>query len=390
MPFELTQEQKDIYRAAKQWAERKVDEEYDDSKIRELNEDNTFARDLYKEAIDLGFIGSWIPEEYGGQGLGVTERALIVEALTSVDPIFGQLISGGFGLEYIYLHGNEEQKERFISEWLENKCIFANAYTEPQAGTDVAAIKTRARKEDDEWVINGNKVFNTNADYADYDTVLCITDPEAKEEKRYSGMSAIVVETDQKGFNTTKIEKMGLDYLSTCEVGLNDVRAPEENLIGEEGRGFYQALSTFDFTRPFVAARSVGLAQCAFNEALDYIKEREVFDKTLDSYQDVRFKIAEMRKGIEGAKYLTYRAAHLIDELDMEEWRKVTSDISIAKLRAGEVVDDVVKKAILLHGGYGYTKDYKIERLYRDALAYQFVEGTAEATKTAIARDTLS
>lgn len=387
MSFELTQEQEDIFRAAKEWAERKYEEEYDDKKIREYEENHKFPDELFEEGFDLGFIGSWIPEKYGGPGLGILETSLITEALHTVDPFFGITFSGVLGADALLLFGTEEQKKKYFTEMVEEKARWAIAFTEPDCGTDVGGIKTRAKKEGDEWVINGTKQFNTNASKADHDIILCITDPEMHEKNRYLGISQIIVDTDQEGFIADDLDKMGMGYLPTAEVGLNEVRAPEENLLGNKDEGFIQAMKWFDQSRVGVASGALGIAQCALNLAVDYITEREVFGKKLSEFQDPKFKIAEMEKEIQLARSQIYRAASMIDNRDMEDWDSILS--ATAKWQAGATATQVVRKSLLLHGGYGYTKDFRIERLYRDVGLQEIVEGTKEAEKMVISREVL-
>ncbi len=387
MTFELTQEQKDIFKAAKDWAEGKFETEYDDDKIREYDKEEKFPNELFEEALEMGFIGTWIPEKYGGPGLGFLESALVTEALSTVDPFFGILWSGLLGSDALFHFGTEEQKEKYLTEIIEDKAQWAIAFTEPDSGTDVGGIKTKARKEGDEWIINGTKQFNTNATNADYDIILCITNPEMHEENRYMGMSQIIVDTDQEGFIASDLDKMGMGYMPTGEVRLEDVRVPEENMLGEKDMGFIQAMQWFDQSRVGVAAGALGIAQCALNIAVDYIKEREAFGKKLSEIQDPQFRIAEMEKEIQLSRSQIYRAGSMLDNKDPDDWDSIIS--AVAKWQAGSTASKVVKEALLLHGGYGYTKDFRIERLYRDVGLQEIVEGTKEAEKMVISRELL-
>ncbi len=383
MSFELTEEQKDIRKAAKDWALGKFEGEWDAEKIRNQNE---FPKDLYKEAIDLGFVGSWIPEKYGGQGLGVLDRCLIVEALSEVDNFFGIVQAGAFGTESIYLNGTEEQKEEYLSKVFEDYATFSCAFTEASGGTDVASATTKVEKTENAWLINGEKQFITNAGNCDYSVVLCRTTPIDEVEKKYQGLTQVIIEkpNEQAGWQCDKLDKMGGHYLPTYTVGIMDVETPEENILGDVGQGFLQSMEFFDYTRPWVAAQAVGTAQCCLDLAVEYSKERDIFGRKLSDFQAHGFRLAEMEKKIQAARYLAYRAASLWDKGDPDP--AVTS---CAKWFASDVIAEIVNEALLIHGGYGYTDEYRIERIYRDAKLIQIVEGTREAEKMAVSRELL-
>jgi alkylation response protein AidB-like acyl-CoA dehydrogenase len=376
MDFELTTEQKDIKKAAREFAEG----EFEDI-AQEYDEKEEFPHELFKKACENGFVGVWIPEEYGGAEYGVMEDALIREEFFRVDPGLAQaLTSTTFGSEMIMMFGTDEQKEKYLSPLPTGEAISGGAITEPDAGSDVAGISTRAVKEGDEYVINGNKMFITNATIAKYLSTLCVTNPE--EEKRHRRQSVIIVETDRDGFEAEKLHgKMGIRASPTAEVIYKDVRVPVENLVGKEGRGFYQFMEFFDRTRIGVAAQSVGIAQGAFDQALAHAKERKQFGQPIANFQVTQFKLAEMATKVQIARDITYHAAWLFDQ-----GKPNPTISSMAKWYAAESAVRVVDEALQIHGGYGYIADYKISRFYRDVKVQEIYEGTKETEKITIAR----
>lgn len=383
MPFQLSEEQKDIKKAAIEWAQGKFEGNWDAQKIREQED---FPHKLYKEAIDLGFVGSWIPEEYGGEGLGVLDRCIITEAMSSVDIFFGLIPNAMFGTEAIYLIGTEEQKEKYLPKVFEDHATFSCAFTEASGGTDVASASTKAEQKDDKWLINGEKQFISNAGYSDYSIILCRTTPRDEVGKRHHGLSQIIIENpnEKEGWTVDKFDKMGEHCIPTYTVGLMDVEVPLEQVLGEEGKGFYQSMKFFDFTRPWIASQAVGTAQCCVDLAVEYSKERDIFDRKLSDFQGHQFRLAEMEKKVQAARYLMYRAAWL---WDIGEPEPLVS--SCAKWFANEVISEVANEALLVHGGYGYTNEYRIERIFRDAKHLEIVEGTQEAEKMAVSRELL-
>ncbi len=283
----------------------------------------------------------------------------------------------------IQLFGSEDQKKRWLPSLVQGKAITGAAITEPDAGSDVSSISTRATLEGDDYVINGNKMFITNGSIANFLQVLCMTDPEAS--SRHSRFSVIRIETDRKGFEANKLKnKLGIRASDTAEISLNDVRVPKENLIGTPGRGFQQFMVFFDHTRVHICAQAVGLAQGAMEQAIQHVRERHQFGKPLASFQATQFKIAEMATRIEAGRTLYQKAAWLVDR------GKVEPDlISMAKWFTGETAVRVADEALQLHGGYGFIGDYDIERFYRDSKIVEIYEGTKEIEKIIIARKLL-
>jgi len=290
------------------------------------------------------------------------------------------ILTACFGSENIAMFGSEEQKKKYLPLLVSGQAVSAGAYTEPDAGTDVAGIRTRAVREGDEYVINGNKMFITNGTICDWMVALCITNPEA--EKRHRRHSLILIEADREGLSTTKIAgKMGIRASDTAEISFEGVRVPCANLVGEEGNGFYQLMHFFDCTRTMVAAQGVGLAQGALDKTVKYVQERMVFGKPLAVNQGIQFQLAEMAIKIELARNITYKAAWMVDQGRID-----ASLNAMAKHFAGEMAVWVCDKALQLHGGYGYIDEYDVQRFYRDAKILEIYEGAKEAEKMTIAR----
>ncbi|NOY79282.1 MAG: acyl-CoA dehydrogenase [Calditrichaeota bacterium] len=375
MDFELTDEQKMLQDMAYKFA---VNEFTPIAK--ECDREERYPREVWKKACENGLIGAFIPEAYGGAGVGVFENALITEQFSRVDLGVGSIGAATFGAENIILFGTEEQKKKYLPPLVNGEAISAGAYTEPDAGTDVAGIKTTAKKDGSDYVINGSKMFITNGTICNFMIVLAVTNPEA--EKRHQRQSLILVEADREGITRTKIHgKMGIRASDTAEIVFDNVRVPQSNLIGQEGRGFYEVMQFFDVTRLMVAAQGVGLAQGALDLALKYVQERKTFGQPIIANQAVQFKLAEMATHIELARTLTYRAAWLAD--------KGTPDPKLnamAKFYSGQTAVWVANEALQLHGGYGYIDEYDIQRFYRDARILEIYEGVREAELMTIAR----
>jgi acyl-CoA dehydrogenase len=379
MDFELSDEQKDIQRAAREFAEGEFPEI-----AREYDRKEEFPRELWKKACQLGFIGLYIKEEYGGPGLGFLEHSMVMEEFWKVDPGCGCILLSVFGSEIIQLYGREEQKKKYLPLLPKGKAIMGTAITEPDAGSDMTAISTNAKKDKDGYILNGTKQFITNGSIADYLVVICITNPEA--ESRLKRFSAVLVETNRPGFGATKITgKLGIRASDTAELNFSDVRVPKENLIGaEEGQGFFQTMQLFNINRVIAAAQGVGVAQGSLDKAVKHVKQRKQFGRPIGSFQAVQFQIAEMATWVEAARALTYKAGWMIDHEKVDP-----KLISMAKWLAGEVGVKVANEALQLHGGYGYIADYDIERFYRDAKIVEIYEGTKEIEKNTIAREIL-
>jgi acyl-CoA dehydrogenase len=379
MNFAMTDIQKDIRKAAREFAEKELSEV-----ARECDEKEEFPKELWKKACDLGFVGVYIPEEYGGAGLGFTEWAIITEEFWRVDPGCGNIVLASFGAEVIQKFGTEEQKKRFLSPIPAGRAMMSSAITEAGAGSDIFLVSTTARRQGNEYVINGTKMFITNGTLADYVMVFCVTNPEQHD--RFKRHSFFLVEKERPGFESTKIKgKMGIRASDTAELSFNDVRVPAENLIGGiEGNGFKQVMHLFNVNRLIAASQGVGAAQGAFEKAVQHITKRSQFGKTIASFQGVQFMIAEMAAKIEVARTILQKACWLIDNNVFDP-----KTISIAKLFCGEMAVAVVNEALQLHGGYGYIAEYGIEHFYRDAKIVEIYEGTREIEKITIAREIL-
>ena len=370
MDFELSRSQKEIKKAAKDFARGEFSKEL----VLELVKKHEFPKKIWKKAADLGFIGIHFPEEYSGQGLGVLENILIAEEFCSGDSSIGSaLILSSFASECILRFGSDELKEKFLPPIAEGKMLSGGAFTEPDHGSDLTFMDTTAVKESDEWIVNGSKIFITNGGLAGFYTVLCQTDPDA--DPTYRGMSMLLVEADRKGVSTMDVgEKMGSHLI------FKDVRVPSSHLIGKEGRGFYQVLEFFDESRILIAAQALGIAQGAFDRALAYVKQREQFGKKIAQFQVTQHKFADMATKIELARLITYKAAWNFDHGRIDP--KLTS---MAKMFAARAAVEVADEAMQLLGGYGYMAEYEVERFYRDAKITEIYEGTKEIQKNTIA-----
>ncbi|VTT88230.1 Butyryl-CoA dehydrogenase [Halorubrum sp. DM2] len=380
MEFQLTDEQKQLREEVRKFAEeeiRPVATEYD--------VEEEYPHEIMDKAADMGLLAPHVPVEYGGIGYSSLENAILTEELFAADPGIGLCISSaGFGAEALMEFGTDGQKERVLPEVTAGDAVMGSAISEPQAGSDVTSVATRAEKDGDEWVINGSKMWITNGTVADYFVVVCETDPEI--EDRYSGYSQILVEGDRDGLTTDKITgKLGIRASDTAELRFDDVRVPEENLIGQRGMGFLQLMQFFDETRTAVAAQGVGIARGAAERALEYAEEREQFDRPISDFQAIKHKLAEMHTNTEAARWLTYRSAWAVDN----EAGDLTALASMAKEFASRTAVEVADEAVQVHGGAGFVNDHDVERLYRDAKITQIYEGTTEIQKNIVARELL-
>ncbi|WP_290623573.1 MULTISPECIES: acyl-CoA dehydrogenase family protein [unclassified Archaeoglobus] len=380
MNFELTQEQKDIKNAAREFATN----EFTKEKAEEYDRKEEFPFDLWKKSCELGFIGVHFPEEYGGAGMGILENTLIVEEFCRADSTIGSaVILSDFSSEVVMRFGDEEQKKEVLPKVAGGEAITAGCYTEPEAGSDLTAIKTRAEKDGDEWVINGSKTFITNGNIADYYIVLAVTNPDAQ--PRYRGFSTFLVKKDTPGLSTNKISgKLGIRASPTAEVVFKDVRVDESAVIGELNRGFYQVLEFFDESRIEIAAQALGIAQGAFDRIINYVKQRKQFGQPIGAFQALQHRIADLRTQLEAARLLIYKAAWNYDQGRIDPGLT-----SMAKYYAGKLAVKICDEAVQMHGGYGYIAEYEVERFFRDAKITEIYEGTKEVQLNTIARDIL-
>ena len=380
MDFELTKSQKEIQKAAREFAKG----EFDKDLALELDRTHEFPTKIWKKAAELGFIGVHYPEKYSGQDLGVLENIIIADEFCAQDSSIGSaVILASFASECLLRFGSEAQKEKYLPPVAEGQMLSSGAFTEPDHGSDITSLDTTAVRDGDEWVINGTKTFITNGGMAGIYCTMCQTDAEAQ--PSYRGISLILVEAERDGLTATDIgDKMGIHMMSTAEVNYKDVRVPVTNLIGEEGRGFYQVLEFFDESRILVAAQALGTAQGAYNRALAYVKQREQFGRKIAQFQVTQHKLADMATKIELARLITYKAAWNFDQGRIDP--KLTS---MAKMYAARTAVEVADEAIQLLGGYGYMTEYEVERFYRDAKICEIYEGTKEIQKNTIASSVL-
>jgi len=374
--FTLTDEQKSLRELAHDFAEkdiRPVAWEYD--------KDGTWPVDVMQKAWEVGLMNTHIPEEYGGPGIGYFEGCLIEEELSwGCSGIQTSLGCNGLATAPIMLGGSEEIKKKYLGMLTEELKFASFCLTEPDAGSDVSGMRTTAVKKGDKYVINGSKCFITNGGYADYYTVYAKTDKDAG----HRGISAFVVEKDWGVVVDKKEDKLGQRASNTATITFNDVEVPEENLLGEENHGFKLAMMTLDRTRPGVAAMAVGIGRAAFEFACDYSKERVQFGVPIAMHQAIQFMIADMATEVEAARMLTWHSAVLLDQ-----GKRNTLMSSHAKRFAADTAMKVTTDAVQVYGGYGFIKDYPVEKLMRDAKIMQLYEGTSQIQRLVIARETL-
>ncbi|MEF8853378.1 MAG: acyl-CoA dehydrogenase family protein [Haloarculaceae archaeon] len=380
MDFALSDEQKQVRDEVRRFAENEIE-----PVATEHDREEKFPHEVLDEAAELGLVGSNVPVEYGGIGYDYLTNVIIVEELFAADPGIGLSISSAaFGADALDAFGTEDQKEEYLRPVATGEAIMGSAISEPDVGSDVSSVSTAAEKDGDEWVINGNKMWITNGSVGDFFVVLCQTDPDA--EGRYNGFSQVIVESDRDGFEAEKITgKLGIRASDTAELVFDDVRVPEENLLGTRGAGFLQLMQFFDETRTAVAAQGVGIARGAAERALEYAQEREQFGKPISEFQAIQHKLADMYTETEAARQLTYKSAWSVDHAD----EQLTRLASMAKEYASRVAVDVADEAVQIHGGAGYVDDFDVERFYRDAKITQIYEGTTEIQKNIIARELL-
>ncbi|MDM5340838.1 acyl-CoA dehydrogenase [Fictibacillus enclensis] len=378
MNLTFTEEQLMMQKMVRDFAQKEIAPIID-----EMDEKDQFPTAIIKKMAGLGLMGIPIPEEYGGAGMDYTSYIIAIHELSKVSASVGVILSvhTSVGTNPILYFGNEEQKQRFIPKLATGEYLGAFALTEQGAGSDAAALKTKAVKKGDKYILDGAKIFITNAGAADTYIVFASTSPEAGSR----GISAFVVEKNTPGFSIGKKEKkMGLNGSNTCEIIFEQAEVPVENRLGEEGEGFKIALSNLEAGRIGIAAQSLGIADAGLQYSVEYAKQRKQFGKPIGAQQGLAFMLADMATKVEAAKLLTYRAAHLRN-LGIP----CKKEASMAKLVASQTAMKVAIDAIQVHGGYGYTKEYPAERLFRDAKVCEIYEGTSEIQRIVLSKQLL-
>ncbi len=375
MYFQLTEEQNLIRETVRNFAENEVA-----PSAAERDENERFDRELmFDKVAELGLAGIVFPEEFGGAGADYICYAIAVEELSRVCASTGVTLSAhlSLGANPVWLFGSEEQKKKFLTPMAEGRKLGAFALTEPSAGSDAGGTKTFAGRDGNEWVLNGSKIFTTNGGDAETYIVFARTDKNAQ---KHHGISAFIVEKNTPGFSFGKKEKkMGIRSSLTCELVFENCRIPADQLLGKEGEGFKVAMKTLDGGRIGIASQALGIAQGAYEEALNYARERKQFDQPIASFQGVQFILADMALRIEASRLLVYQSA----------WRASAGlsygkESAMAKLSASETAMWVTTKAVQIHGGYGYTRDFPVERMMRDAKITEIYEGTSEVQRVVI------
>lgn len=375
MNFKLSEEHEMIRKMVRDFARNEVA-----PTAAERDEEERFDMDLFKKMAELGLTGIPWPEEYGGIGSDYLAYCIAVEELSRVCASTGVTLSAHTSLAGwpVYKFGSEEQKQKYLRPMAQGEKIGAYGLTEPGSGSDAGGMKTTARLEGDHYVLNGSKIFITNGGIADTYIVFALTDPS----QRQRGTSAFIVEKEFEGFSVGKKEKkLGIRSSPTTEIVFEECKVPKENMLGNEGDGFKIAMMTLDGGRNGIAAQAVGIAQGALDASVDYAKEREQFGKPIAANQGISFKIADMATSIEASRLLTYQAAWL-----ESEGLPYGKESAMSKLMAGDTAMKVTTEAVQIFGGYGYTKDYPVERYMRDAKITQIYEGTQEIQRLVISR----
>ena len=378
MDFQLSKEQAMAQKMFQEFAQNEVK-----PLAQEVDEQERFPEETVKKMAKLGMMGIYFPKELGGAGGDVLTYAMAVEELSKVCGTTGVIVSAHTSLccAPIFEHGTPEQKQKYLPDLLSGKKIGAFGLTEPGAGTDAQGQQTIAVDAGDHWVLNGSKIFITNAGYADVFIIIAITGTTTdKKGRTKKEISAFIVERDFPGFSVGKHElKMGIRGSSTCELIMQDCIVPKENLLGAKGKGFVIAMKTLDGGRIGIASQALGIAQGAIDETVAYVKERKQFGRSIAQFQNTQFELAEMQARTDAARLLVYRAAvHKQNVQDGKTKEPYSVDAAMAKLIAARTASDVTRRCLQLFGGYGYTRDYPIERMMRDAKITEIYEGTSE------------
>jgi acyl-CoA dehydrogenase len=373
--FALTEEQKALRDLAREFAEKEIR-----PKAAEYDEHSTHPADIIDKAHEIGLMNLHVPEEYGGVGLPIFAGMLVGEELAwGCSGIAVSIVANMLGSGPVMLAGTDEQKRMWLPPLVESPILASFALTEPNAGSDVSGIQTTAVRDGDEYVINGSKMFITNAGHAAWLVVFASTD----KSQGHRGLSAFIVPTDLDGVTVENhLDKMGQRATDTSAIAFQDVRIPVENRLGDEGEGFKIAMRTLDHTRPGTAAGAIGVAQAAYEYSIDYSRERVQFGQPIAMNQGVNFLIADMATEIEAARLLTWQAAWLLDQ-----GHRATLQSSFAKRFASDTAMKVTTDAVQIFGGYGYIKEYPVEKLMRDAKLFQIYEGTSQIQRLVIARE---
>nr|WP_312216194.1 acyl-CoA dehydrogenase [Clostridioides sp.] len=349
----------------------------------EIDEEEKFPYEIVEKMAKCGILGIPFPEEYGGEGGDYLGYAMTVEELSKACGTTGVIVSAHTSLagSPIFEFGSEEQKQKFLVPLAKGEKLGAFGLTEPNAGTDASGQQTTAVLDGDNYILNGTKIFITNAGPAEIYVVMAMTD----KTKGTRGISAFIVEKDTEGFTIGKKEqKLGIRGSSTCELIFENCKIPKENLLGKESQGFKIAMKTLDGGRIGIAAQALGIAQGALDTTVEYVKDRKQFGRSISAFQNTQFELADMKTKIEAARHLVYDAAK-----KKGEGKSYNVEASMAKLYAAQVAMEVTTKAIQLHGGYGYTREYDVERMFRDAKITEIYEGTSEVQKMVISADLL-
>ena len=379
LDFSLTDEQKVVRDTAREFARREID-----PIVEEIDEAQRFPLEVMQKAGELGFLGIIFPEEYGGAGMGYLEYVLVVTELSKIDPSVGISVAAHNSLctNHIFKFGNEEQRRRWVAPLASGERIGAWGLTEPGAGSDAGGAKARAEKTDGGWNLNGTKTFITHGKVGEVAVVMAVTEPEAD---RGRHLSAFVVEKGMEGFRAGKKEdKLGIRASDTTELVFEDCFVPDDHLLGERGTGFKQAMEVLDGGRISIAALGLGTALGAYETALEYAKEREQFGRPIADFQAIQFHLAEMATRIAASEALTFAAAAAMDD-----GGEVSLLASEAKLLTGETAVFCAERGVQIHGGYGFIKEYRAEKFYRDAKICTIGEGTSEIQRLVIARQLL-
>ncbi|MFQ5552352.1 MAG: acyl-CoA dehydrogenase [Thermoplasmata archaeon] len=377
MEFELSKEQELIAQSVAEFADKEVA-----PKVAAYDEAEEFPRDLVDKMYDLGLMGMMVPETYGGGGTDTVSYTLAMEEINRVDASLGVIMSVNNSLvcDPILRFGTEAQKEFYLPKFAAEGWLGAYALTEPWSGSDAGAMRATAILEGDHWVLNGQKIFVTNGWHADAVVTYAKTEPDAPRSK---GISAFIVPADAPGFQKVRKEKkLGIRASDTTALAFDDMRVPKENLLGERDQGFRVALATLDGGRIGIAAQALGIARGSFEAARGYAQEREQFDQPIGEFQAIRFKLADMATEIDAARLLIQQAADLRDR-----GKEYTKAASMAKLFASDLAVRASREAIQIYGGYGYLRDYPVEKRYRDAKITELYEGTSEIQRLVIARE---